>query len=298
MSEQVSISYELDLDPKSIWITAAPDPNLKTSFVYLQECGNFVSYEKHYTRRKSGLQSFLVSCTLSGEGILEYGEHKYKLQPGNFFWIDCRNPQYYYTNPKTGKWHTLWVHFYGANSSRYYEHFLSLNSGLHKAALSSDIQIPSLIQEIIDIYSKKEIKTIDDILISGLLTMMMSECIKSLKQSMANKEMPDLIKDAMDYLRMNYTKDITLNDLSLRYNINKYYFQKLFKRYTNYSPNQYLIHIRLNTAKELLRTTSRPISEISYEVGINSVNHFINLFKRQEGMTPNAFRKIWYNNQP
>lgn len=299
MSEQVPSNYVLDMDPKSVWITVAPNPCIKTSYVYLQECGNFYSFANHYTRRKNGLQSYLIQCTLSGEGVLEYGDRKYSLSPGQFFWIDCQHPQYYYTNPVVGTWHTLWIHFYGANTVNYYEHFLSLNNGSHVAPQSSNNHIISHIQELLNIYTNHEIHIIYDIYASGLLTLVMAECIKTLTEHDMNEQIPDFIKDAQDYLTKNYSKNnISLDDLSRRYNINKYYFQKLFKRYTNYTPNQFLIYTRLNCAKDLLRTTSRTINEISYTVGINSVNHLINLFKRQEGMTPNAFRKMWYNNQP
>ena len=297
MNEQVFMNYELDLDPKSIWITAAPAPDIKASFVYLQECGNFYSLAKHYTRRKSGLKSYLIECTLSGEGLLEYEGNQYPLRPGSLFWIDCRLPHYYRTNPEVGIWHTLWVHFYGANSADYYKQFLSFNSGSYVADPASNIHITSLIQEPIHISSKQERNAVDDIYVSGLLTLLMSECLKSLAPRNVGEGMPESVRDAMDYLMKNYTTDISLDDLAHRYNINKYYFQKLFKRYTNYTPNQYLIQTRLNMARELLRTTSRPVSEISCDVGIGSVNHFINLFKRQEGMTPNTFRKMWFNNQ-
>jgi len=298
LSKEVSIDYELDIDPKSIWITAAPSSHIKESYVYLQECGKFYSYANHYTKRGSGLQSYLIQCTLSGEGTLEYNNRKYRLTPGHFFWIDCRHPQYYYTNKEVGIWHTIWVHFYGANSSEYYKQFISLNNGSCIALQPSDNTIANYIQKLINIYSNHKNHIIDDIYISGLLTMIMAECINSLSfDHNINVKVPDFIKDAQDYLTKNYTKKITLDDLSFRYNINKYYFQKLFKRYTKYTPNQFLTYIRLNRAKELLRTTTQSISEISFEVGINNVNHFINLFKRQEGITPNAFRKMWHNNQ-
>ncbi len=66
------------------------------------------------------------------------------------------------------------------------------------------------------------------------------------------------------------------------------------KRHIGYTPNEYLILTRMNRAKEQLRTTDLPISEISYNVGIENVSHFINLFKKNEGTTPGAFRKAWY----
>ena len=297
MSDNFIINNELDLSPESIWIIDAPTLRAKSSFVYLQECGDFLSNSRHYTRRKRGLQSYLIEYTLSGEGTLEYEGEIYTLRPGNFFWIDCYESHCYYTNPDAGCWHTLWVHFYGGNSEQYYNHFVSLNNGKHIYEQDNNIQISSLIRELIRIYTKQEINASDRIYASGIITMTMAECIQALNNENLTEPMPECIKDALHYIADNYTREITLDHLAGRYNINKFYFQKLFKRYTNTTPNQYLITNRLSAAKELLRTTSLTINEISYEVGIPSVNHFINLFKRQEGLTPQAFRDMWYNNQ-
>ncbi|HHY83637.1 MAG TPA: AraC family transcriptional regulator [Clostridiales bacterium] len=297
MNEFVPFNYELDLSPNSVWIKAIPTPSTKDRFVYLQECGEFYSNSRHFTRRKGGLQSYLLEYTLAGEGVLEYEGQVYSLKAGDFFWIDCVQPQYYYTNPKVGSWHTIWAHFYGGNSEYYYEQFVALNNGKHKATLDNSVSINSLIQELIRIYDNNEVNTADIIFSSGILTMIMAECINALNNKKLSEQMPQCIKDAIHYISENHTENITLELLAKRYSINKYHFQKLFKRYTNYTPNQFLIMTRLNAAKELLRTTSKNISEISYEVGIQSVNHFINLFKRQEGLTPQTFRNMWYNNQ-
>ena len=77
--------------------------------------------------------------------------------------------------------------------------------------------------------------------------------------------------------------------------INKFYLQKLFKRCLGLSPNEYLIHTRLTRAKQLLRTTAAPISQVALDVSINNIGHFITLFKRYEGITPSAYRRRWYN---
>jgi len=56
---------------------------------------------------------------------------------------------------------------------------------------------------------------------------------------------------------------------------------------------EYLITMRLNYAKELLKYTDESINEITFFCGMNNVSHFINLFKEREGMTPLQYRKQW-----
>jgi YesN/AraC family two-component response regulator len=54
-----------------------------------------------------------------------------------------------------------------------------------------------------------------------------------------------------------------------------------------------LIYLRINRAKELMRSNRYPIGEIAYAVGIENLGYFTRLFKQQEGMTPQEYRKLW-----
>ena len=91
----------------------------------------------------------------------------------------------------------------------------------------------------------------------------------------------------------NYTRHLTLDDLSSFANVNKYYLSREFKRYTGFSPNDYLITLRISRAKLLLQTTGLTASEIAADVGIRDQNNFIRLFKNKTGMTPIEFRKAF-----
>ncbi|MBP3658498.1 MAG: AraC family transcriptional regulator [Oscillospiraceae bacterium] len=79
----------------------------------------------------------------------------------------------------------------------------------------------------------------------------------------------------------------------MRFALNPHYLQKLFKRYIGQSPAEYLIHFRMTRAKELMRTTHKSISEISYEVGIDNACFFSRQFKQVEGLAPQEYRQLW-----
>ena len=76
-------------------------------------------------------------------------------------------------------------------------------------------------------------------------------------------------------------------------NISKYHLSREFTRCTGESIHQYLIRIRVNQAKILLKETTLSVEEIAYQVGIHHASHFIQLFREREGMTPLEFRKHW-----
>ena len=97
----------------------------------------------------------------------------------------------------------------------------------------------------------------------------------------------------MKYMEENYSEQISLDDLAKLTNTNKFHLAKEFKRYTSFSPHDYLIQLRINQARLLLRNTTLPAVKIAYEVGIYDINNFNYLFKKRIGKTP-----IQYRNSP
>jgi AraC-like DNA-binding protein len=72
-------------------------------------------------------------------------------------------------------------------------------------------------------------------------------------------------------------------------------FFRLFKREYGISPVQYIIRERLKKARALLSTSNQSIQQISLEAGFEDANHFIRLFKKNEGTTPGIYRNRLIN---
>jgi AraC-like DNA-binding protein len=289
----VKLSYHLDLDPESVWLTVTPSQTAKSSVLYVQELGDFIAHGGYYTRRE-GLASYLIKYTLSGEGLLDYRGQTYTILPDQLFWIDCQNAQYYRTSPKTGNWRVLWVHFYGPTSTAYYNIFQMQNKQSPVITLPPSNRVGQMLRALISLYDGAESTLVSDVSASGILTQLVVETIRNTDAQREWLGAPEYIRQARSYLAGHYAERVTLDDLALRYSVSKFYFQKLFRRYTGYSPNEYLQTVRLNKAKEYLRTTDNAIAQIGCDVGIQNTSHFINLFKQHEGITPSSYRKNWY----
>lgn len=97
--------------------------------------------------------------------------------------------------------------------------------------------------------------------------------------------------NAIHYICEHYNEKITIKELASIANYSESYFMHYFKEITNLSVMEYVIKIRLVKALELLTETELSITEISGELGFNSVSYFNKLFKKQFKLTPIKYRK-------
>lgn len=100
-----------------------------------------------------------------------------------------------------------------------------------------------------------------------------------------------VIGETQRYIRENYSRDISLDDVSREANISPYYFSKLFKDSTGQNFIEYLTNIRIEKAKELLLTTESSMKEICLMVGYSDPNYFSRTFKKNVGVTPTEYKE-------
>lgn len=288
----VSLQYNLDLEKNSVWNMISATAASKAFLLYLQESGDFWCKPNYYTTRE-GFSSFLIELTLDGCGQLDYQGQRYLVPPGHFFWIDCRKRQSYRTDPDTGSWHTLWVHFYGSNAQFYYETFIKQNGGSPVAALPSNSPVFGLIPALLQQDNSGSNQQMTDFESANLLHQLISACTLCAMAAAHPDNIPQTVQAVRMYLSRNYTQKITLEELGSHFNLNPFYLQKQFKRYFGQSPSEYVIYLRMTHAKKQMRQTKKSIGEIAREVGINNLGYFTRQFKQQEGITPQEYCKLW-----
>lgn len=100
-----------------------------------------------------------------------------------------------------------------------------------------------------------------------------------------------VLQPAIDFLENNYD-DPNLNNLALAKQsyISEVYFRKIFKEEYGLSPKQYIQQIRINKAKELLKSGYLTVTAVSDMVGYSSIYHFSKAFKAQTGYNPTEYQ--------
>lgn len=102
---------------------------------------------------------------------------------------------------------------------------------------------------------------------------------------------PSYLISIRNSFHKNFAKHFSLAELETQYEISRFRIAHEFTAAFGQSPIAYLNCLRLQKACELLTCSDDRIGEISTAVGFENTNHFINLFRRQYGMTPGTYRK-------
>ena len=102
-----------------------------------------------------------------------------------------------------------------------------------------------------------------------------------------------LVLEVIEYFNKHYNEKLTLEELAQKFFVSKATLNYSFKNTTSFSPIEYLLNVRINKSKELLTESSKTIGQISNECGFSSANYFGLIFKKKEGISPAAFRKIY-----
>lgn len=96
---------------------------------------------------------------------------------------------------------------------------------------------------------------------------------------------------SFDYIRKNFDKSITVQQLSEIEHFNPTYYVEWFKERFGDSPIAYMRSLRLDKAKELLANTNYTVMQIAQQIGYENQGTLTRLFQKEIGMTPGAYRK-------
>lgn len=131
---------------------------------------------------------------------------------------------------------------------------------------------------------------------AGLITTIMTELfLDILPTGEETENYAPYLTELRHYLDHFYTQPLRLSDLEARYHTSKYHICRSFSAAFGVPPLRYQNLKRLEAAMNLLFSTDKKIHEIALTVGYESTNHFINLFKKEYGTTPQAYREAHQN---
>jgi len=110
-------------------------------------------------------------------------------------------------------------------------------------------------------------------------------------QSVDNDAQLDQINDILSRITDNLSEPISAASLAEELGMNESRFSRFFRRATGNTFTDFVNHVRINRACQLLMESDRQITSIAYEVGFNNIANFNRRFLDIKGMTPREFRR-------
>ena len=106
-----------------------------------------------------------------------------------------------------------------------------------------------------------------------------------------NEREQQLVSDVIKYIYDNYTKELTINDVTEKFDITDTKLNKILMAYSGKRFIEFLNALKIDKACEMLLTTDKSVIDISFELGFNTVKTFNNNFSKLKNMSPTDFRK-------
>ncbi|NLV35725.1 MAG: AraC family transcriptional regulator [Clostridiaceae bacterium] len=263
--------------------------NLKHTDLDMYQCGTEACKPDYYYG-PAVRDHFLIHYIHSGRGRFCVGDKTYHLQAGQGFLICPDIITYYQADPKE-PWHYSWVGFHGLGAENYLRRAgLSLEEPIFSCKVGGYIdQCFKQMNEAMALPRAGKTRLL------GYLYLFLSQLIEQngedhhSAQSANRKEA--YVKKAIEYIVMNYTRKVSIDELSRSIGLDRSYLGSIFKEQVGISPQEYLIRFRINRACELMKNDTLTIGDISRSVGYEDPLLFSKLFKKHLGLSPTDYRK-------
>lgn len=249
-------------------------------------CTGYFRYAPGYHLSRSSYDSFLIMQAKKGEFYIRGTDgSSHTLREGQIAVLDCYSPHSYGTT-KGGS--LLWLHFDGPVARQYYDMIVPAADPV--LTLKDTYKFEKNLDRIYQLFRGST--AVRDALMSQYITTILTELLIGQTTSPTHSQQSDVIEETVAYINEHLTENLSLDFLAKRASLSPYYFTRLFKKETGFTPHEYLIAARINTAKFLLKNTSTSIKEICFGTGFSNESSFCTTFKKWVRQTPSDYRTL------
>lgn len=251
---------------------------------YLTDVGFFPRARDHYREREEGADQYILIYCTEGKGVVEVEGETYYLEKSDAFCIP-RNKKHRYYADEAEPWSILWVHFKGENT-KYFP--LDERKIVHINSRHSDNRMMVLFKLLFRVLDRNY--TLGNfIYISQVLSLILSEVYYREKVDESTTQ-DRHVTMVIRYMYQNLRQNLTLEEISEEVQLSKSYLNAIFKAQTGRSPVEFFIHLKMQEACKLLKSTDLYIYEVSNELGYTDQYYFSRIFKKVVGVSPKDYK--------
>ena len=253
--------------------------------------GHFQETAGYRCYRPGGTADWLLIYTVGGGGLLRYTQRELRVGPGDAILYSPRAYHHYQTDPAMGRWNLLWAHF------QPYAHWMDL---LHwprmwPGMMRLSVADPARRRHYADRLQRMHALAIGGHRKSQALAMNALEEIllqwDELHPDAQNNRLDERIGAAMDMIFAEISRPTPIATLARAARLSESRFAHLFKMQIGLSPREFIEQHRMGHARQMLMMSQHSVKQVAAAVGFASPFYFSLRFKRQTGVSPQAFRR-------
>lgn len=268
--------------PGSDYYTYTPSAQAQGLFLYPLIVGHF-QYLPGYCLRRASLDSFLVMRVIRGGCEVDCGGRRFRAREGQVVALDCYAPHAYHTS---GGWEAEWLHFDGLCARGYFDAVTGGDSPV--ISLKNSYRFEKNLHKIYTQF--REAAPVREAMLNNYIVNLLTELLVGREEASPGARSAGIIEDSVAYINGHLAQELSLEDLAAQAALSPFYFSRLFKKETGFSPHQYILAARISSAKFLLQSTGGSVKRICFTVGFTSESSFCTAFKRETGLTPSEYR--------
>jgi AraC family transcriptional regulator, arabinose operon regulatory protein len=253
--------------------------------------GDFNRNRAYTNWRPRGTPDWLLIYTVQGAGYLTTATKEGPTRPGEATLYAPGELHDYKTDPQTGRWHLLWVHFIPKPAWQPWLRWPAGSHGVRRLHLEKgEIRdgFVAAMQRMLHIFRRRLPNALDFARNALEEALLWAQAGASRGDWMRTDQR---VRRGMDYLAANLREPFRLEILARHCGLSVSRLAHLFKDETGVSPQQFFEQQRMWHAGQLLQLTGLGIAEIAAEVGYDDPFYFSNRFRRYAKKSPTEFRQ-------
>ena len=265
----------------------------KSKPLVVGSCGTYHLYTrpKLPTHRPRGRLDFQLLYIAAGKAYFYFNHSPDPtiVTAGHMVIYRPKEPQryIYYGTDQT---EVYWVHFTGGNVKNILRSY-GIKDDMRVIYTGTSLEYNRIFKQMIQELQRcqTDYKELLVLLLKQLFISIHRQLTKEQKRK--NEYLDKEMELAIQYFHDNYNKEISIEDYAISRGMSVSWFIRNFKQYTNTTPMQYIVSIRITNAQVLLETTNYNITEIGVIIGYDNPLYFSRIFRKQKGVSPSEYRK-------
>ena len=250
----------------------------------------FEGKDGHYVREKHWHRSIEIFAVFEGTLAFFINEEEYPLGSGEFILLNS-NEIHSISSPEANRTIVLQIPMNVLRNVETGEGLILFTHSPKRQDSKIMELIGSMYQELQERGSEYEWKVQSDFFMLVYLLLTKYRKREILPEEIRHYRKLNRLSTITDYIRENYTKELSLEMVADRFGYSPSYLSRMFRKYAQTNYNTYLQNVRIEYGFQELANTDHTIGEIALNNGFPNQKAFTREFKKKYGILPSEYRR-------